>query len=58
MLIEVVVYNLGAYSIEVIVLLTLLKIKYPTKIHLLRGNHESKQIATVGLFNLELWLLC
>lgn len=37
----------GAYSIEVIVLLILLKIKYPSRIHLLRGNHESKQIATV-----------
>ncbi len=37
----------GPQSIEVIVLLILLKIKYPNNIHLLRGNHESKQITTV-----------
>ena len=49
MLIEVLLIKSGAYSIEVIVLLILLKIKYPTKIHLLRGNHESKQIATVWI---------
>jgi serine/threonine-protein phosphatase PPG1 len=37
----------GLHSIEVIVLLILTKIKYPTKIHLIRGNHESRQISTV-----------
>ena len=36
----------GPQSIEVIVLLVLLKIKYTDKINLLRGNHESKQITT------------
>lgn len=32
----------GPMSLEVIIFLTLLKIKYPEKVHLLRGNHESR----------------
>ena len=40
-------YYLGPYSIEVIVLLIILKIRYPSKIHLIRGNHESKQTSSV-----------
>ena len=36
----------GPQSVEVIVLLILLKIKYPHSIHLIRGNHESKQLTT------------
>ena len=34
----------GSHSLETIWLLMALKIKYPTKIHLLRGNHEDKWI--------------
>jgi protein phosphatase len=34
----------GSHSLETICLLMSLKIKYPTKIHLLRGNHEDKWI--------------
>lgn len=34
----------GSHSLETICLLMALKIKYPSKIHLLRGNHEDKWI--------------
>jgi len=34
----------GSHSLETICLLLSLKIKHPTKIHLLRGNHEDKWI--------------
>jgi len=38
----------GSHSLETICLLFALKIKYPYKVHLLRGNHED--IGTNTLF--------
>lgn len=37
----------GAHSVEVITLLCLLKIKYPLRITLIRGNHETRGITQV-----------
>lgn len=37
----------GFYSLECFLLLVALKVRYPDRITLLRGNHESRQITTV-----------
>lgn len=37
----------GFYSLECFLLLIALKVRYPDRITLLRGNHESRQITTV-----------
>ena len=34
----------GAHSVETITLLMLLKLRYPGRICLIRGNHETRQI--------------
>lgn len=42
----------GQYGIETICLLYCLKIKYPNRIFLLRGNHESASISKIyGFYN-------
>lgn len=42
----------GAYGIETICLLFCLKIKYPKRVFLLRGNHESASISKIyGFYN-------
>src|ERR1700748_1443275 len=37
----------GFYSLESFLLLLTLKVRYPDRITLIRGNHESRQITTV-----------
>jgi len=37
----------GYFSIEVVSLIVALKVRYPLRVHVIRGNHESRQITQV-----------
>ena len=37
----------GYYSVETVTLLVCLKVRYPTRIYMTRGNHETRQITQV-----------
>lgn len=39
----------GLHSVETISLLTCLKLRYPERIQLIRGNHESRAVTQVSL---------
>jgi serine/threonine-protein phosphatase 2B catalytic subunit len=47
----------GSFSIEVLILLFSLKMNTPDKIHLLRGNHEGRELTAFFNFRQECKLI-
>ena len=43
----------GNFSVEVVLVLYLLKLKFPDRVYLLRGNHESEQVSSMYGFKDE-----
>ena len=43
----------GFYSVETFLLLIALKVRYPDRITLIRGNHESRQITQVLIISVD-----
>ena len=43
----------GIYSLECIILLLAMKIQHPTRIHMLRGNHETRTMTEYFTFREE-----
>ena len=43
----------GFYSVETFLLLLALKVRYPDRMYLIRGNHECRQITQVAGFTVE-----
>ena len=43
----------GLFSVETISLLTCLKLRYPDRVQLIRGNHESRAVTQVSFFALR-----
>lgn len=41
----------GLFSVETISLLTCLKLRYPDRVQLIRGNHESRAVTQVSSCN-------
>eukprot|EP01047_Picozoa_sp_COSAG01_P057205 COSAG01_NODE_6584_length_3593_cov_16.318260_6_plen_83_part_00 len=57
----------GFYSLETFLLLISLKVRYPSRVFMIRGNHESRQITQVYGFydeclrnfgSAEVWKYC
>lgn len=42
----------GFYSVETFLLLLAIKVRYPDRMTLIRGNHESRQITQVAVYNI------
>lgn len=47
----------GLYSVETMSILTCLKLRYPDRVQLVRGNHESRAVTQVKEGTTALWFL-
>lgn len=45
----------GLHSVETISLLTCLKLRYPERVQLIRGNHETRAVTQVSSFDTSCW---